>query len=401
MPRYHYTARSASGQSMSAGEDAASLPALASKLASHGAQIETVAEEPERLPNARGIPYFEIIGVYRQIGSALEAGLPLPETLQTLSRETRNPRLGALLHFLRAKIDEGLALSETMKMLPRVFPPVHTAVIRAGEESGRLEQVLSELADQAEALSNMNRRFASSLVYPTVVSLFALVLFNGAFLGIVPKFRVMFSDLGIMELPWITRLAFLLSGTLFPALSLIAIGLAIAVAVVLTYRRASSGRLWADSWKLRIPMAGQIVEKAALARFSGMMGLLLDTGIDLPRAIRLAAEGAGNRAVERLLKNVSAEVEMGDTLSEAAAKTETIPPTLAWRIGVGEETGSLPDALMRISRLYSQQVESLVTSAAAVIEPVLVLTVGFGVGLLVIGMLLPLVAVIQNLSGGS
>jgi type IV pilus assembly protein PilC len=388
-----------SGGSASGSEDAASLPALSSKLASHGAQIETAAEEPERLPNTRGIPYFEIIGIYRQMGSALDAGLPLPETLQMLSRETGNPRLGALLSFLRAKIAEGLALSEAMRLLPRVFPPVHIAVVRAGEESGRLEQVLLELADQAEALSNMNRRFASALVYPTVIALAALLLFNFVLFGIVPRFAVMFNDLGMRDLA-ITSLVLLLSHSIFPGIILIALGVLIAAGVVLTHRRASSGRLWLDSWKLRIPLAGQIVEKAALARFSGTMGLLLNAGIDLPRAIRLASEGAGNRAVEHLLKNVSAEVEMGNTLSEAAAKTETLPPTLAWRLGVGEETGSLPDALIRIGKLYTQQVESLVISAAGIIEPLLILAVGLGVGMLVIGMLLPLVSVISMLAGG-
>ena len=400
MPRYYYTARLTSGGSASGSEDAASLPALSSKLASRGAQIETAAEEPERPPNTRGIPYFEIIGIYRQMGSALDAGLPLPETLQMLSRETGNPRLGALLSFLRVKIAEGLALSEAMRLLPRVFPPVHIAVVRAGEECGRLEQVLSELADQAEALSNMNRRFASALVYPTVIALAVLLLFNFVLFGIVPRFGVMFGDLGITDLPPITRLVLLLSHSVFPGIILIALGVLIAVSVVLTQRRASSGRLWLDSWKLRIPLAGQIVEKAALARFSGTMGLLLNAGIDLPRAIRLASEGAGNRAVEHLLKNISAEVEMGITLSEAAAKTETLPPTLAWRLGVGEETGSLPDALIRIGKLYSQQVESLVISAAGIIEPLLIVTVGLGVGTLVIGMLLPLISVIQMLSGG-
>lgn len=400
MPRYSYQARYGNGEVVSEVVESASLPALAAKLASVGATIQTAQEITEPPPRLGNIPYFEVVGIYRQIASALEAGLPVPETLEMLSNESRSASVKTLMHFLRTKVSQGMQLSEAMKLAPKIFPDVHVAAIRAGEESGRLERVMSELADQSEALSNMNRKIASSLVYPVVIAFFALLLFNGGMIGIIPKFMMLYDDLGIRELPVATKLMFLLASRVAPVMVFLILAVTILGWIILTQRRAASGRLWLDSWKLRIPLVGQIVEKAALARFSGTLGVLLEAGIDLPKAIRMAAEGAGNRTVEYLLKSVSSDVELGSTLSEALGTTDTLPPTLAWRVGVGEETGSLPGAMNRMSKLYSDQVQNTAGSVAAIIEPLLIIFIGSGVMLLVVGMLMPLVAIIQSLSGG-
>ncbi|MCL5103855.1 MAG: type II secretion system F family protein [Armatimonadetes bacterium] len=400
MPRYHYTAQIGVGERVSAVAEAPNLPALAASLAAEGARIDSGREVPEKAPRIRGIPYFEIIGLYRQMASSMEAGLPLAETIEMLSNESRNVRLKSLLYFLKAKVSQGTPLSEALGAFPDIFPRVHVAAVRSGEEGDNLEKALGDLADQAEALSNMNRRFASALVYPTVIAFFALGLFSFSLMVVVPRFATLFSDLGIRDLPPITRFVIFLTSTVLPTAVPIGLGLVVFMALILTQREAASGRLWLDRWKLRIPILGQIVEKAALARFSGTLGLLLDSGVELPRAIRLASEGAGNRVIEHLLKNVCADVELGNTLSESIDRTGAMPPALAWRIGVGEESGALSDALLRMSRLQASQVESLVTSAAGILEPALIIFIGSGVAMLVVGLILPLVAIIQNLSGG-
>lgn len=400
MPRYQYTAQAGSGETSGATAEAPSLPALAARLAADGKQIKTARELREQIPRIRSVPYFDVIGIYRQVAASIGAGMPLVETLEMLSGESRNSGLKSLLYFLRTQVSTGKQLSEAMKLFPEVFPEVHAAVVRSGEESGELQKALDDLADQAEALSNMNRRFASSLVYPTVIAVAALALFNFGFFAIIPKFQVLFGDLGILDYPTFTKLLFFVARTVAPVTGMVLIGLAVMVVLISAQRKAASGRQWIDAWKLRIPVLGQIIEKAALARFSGILGLLLEAGIDLPRAVRIAAEGTGNRVVERVLKNVAVEVEKGNELGEAMGRAAAMPPTLAWRVGVGEETGSLPDALLRMSRFYAGQVDSLITSLAGLLEPVLIIVIGSGVALLVVGMFLPLVAVIQNLSGG-
>jgi len=400
MPRYHYTARAADGQEFQAIAESPSLPALAARVQASGGAVESAREIRPNVPRIRGVPYFEIIGIYRQVAASLQAGLPLAETLELLATETSNARVKSLLHFVKSQIEEGAALSEAMREFPDAFPKVHIAAVRAGEESGRLEFALAELAEQAETFSNMNRRFASSLVYPAVIAFAALGLFLFAFTFIVPKFSVLFFDLGIRDLPLATQVVLYFGARIAPIALLILAGVAVLMSVIAVQRKASTGRLWIDAWKLRLPVIGQIVEKSALARFSGTLGLLIDAGVDLPQAIRLAAEGAGNTTVEQLLKNVSADVELGNTFADSVNKLTAMPPTMAWRIGVGEETGTLPDSLLHASRLYSRQVESLVTSAAGLLEPFMIILIGSGVAMLVLGMFLPLVAVIQNLSGG-
>jgi type IV pilus assembly protein PilC len=400
MPRYSYTARTANGESIASVADAPSLPALAAALSAEGASIQSARAFHKEIPCIRGIPYFEVLGIYRQIASSIEAGMPLKETLAMLSRESRNPKLRSLLHFLEREIGEGSQLSEAMKLFPNIFPPVHLAVIRAGEESERLGPAIEELAEQAETFSNMNRRFASALVYPAVIGTFALALLNFSFAFVVPKFMGLFSDLGIRELPTITRFAFFVARWIVPATALIILAVLALVFVIALQRKAASGRLLLDSWKLRLPLVGQIVEKSALARFAGTLGLLLDAGIELPRALDMAAEGTGNGTVERILRNVSIDVERGRSLSESIDSHQAMPPTMAWRIGVGEQSGALSESLIKISKLYARQVDSLVTSLAGFMEPMLIIFVGSGVFMLVLGMFLPLVAVIQNLSGG-
>ena len=336
MPRYSYTALAANGDQTAATADAASLPALAADLAAQGANIQTAHVVEKQVPAIRGIPYFEVIGIYRQIASSIEAGMPMKETLGLLSRESRSPKLRSLLHFLEREVSEGAQLSEALKLFPDIFPPVHIAAIRAGEESERLADALDEMAEQAEMFSNMNRRFASALVYPAVIGTFALALLNFSFAFIVPKFMGLFMDLGIRELPPVTRFAFFVARWVIPSTALIIIAVLTLVCVVALQRKAASGRLLLDSWKLRLPLIGQIVEKSALARFAGTLGLLLDAGIDLPRALNMAAEGTGNGTVERILQNVSIDVERGRSLSESIDSHQAMPPTMAWQIGVGE-----------------------------------------------------------------
>lgn len=400
MPRYSYTARTAGGETVSATVEAVCLSDLAARLAAEGASVRTARELGKQSPRIRGVPYSEIISCYRQMAASMEAGLPLAETLGMLSSESRNSQLRSLLYFLHSRVSAGEPLSEAMAQFPEAFPEVHIAVVRAGEESGLLERSLSDLADQAEATHNMSRRFASSLVYPTVIALAALVLFNFVLVYIVPKFSMLYDDLGMREFPTITRLVFFIATCILPVTGLILVGLVIAISVVATQRKAASGKLWVDAWKLRLPLVGQIVEKAALARFAGMLGLLLESGIDVPRAVRLASQGTGNRTVEQLLRNAAAEVEMGHTLSESLERSSTMPPGIIWRISAGEETGSLPDALRRTSRLYAGHVDSLVTALAGLLEPAFIIAVGIGIAMLVLGMFLPLIALIQNLTYG-
>ncbi len=401
MPRYTYTARDANGQLMTATADAASLPALAADLHSRGALIETAQPMHKQVPPIRGIAYYDVLAVYRQIASAIEAGMPIKETLGMLSHEARNPKLQALLHTLETEVAEGAQLSDAMKLYPAIFPRVHIAIVKAGEESERLGTILEELADQAEAFSNMNRRFASALVYPVVVGGFALLLLNFALAFVVPGFRRLFLDMGMRDLPLATRFVFFIGRYTAPATILLILAVALLVTLIVLQRRAAGGRLLLDSWKLRIPLVGQIVEKAALARFAGTLGLLLDAGIELPRALDMAAASAGNGAIEAILRNVAIEVERGSTLSDAIDARQAMPPTMAWRIGVGEQSGALPESLIKVGKLYAGQVDSLVTALAGFIEPMLIIVVGSGVFMLVLGMLLPLVAVISNLAGGS
>jgi len=401
MPRYSYTARAANGEPIASVADATSLPALAAALSAQGTAIQTAQALQKQAPSIRGIPYFEVLAIYRQIASSIEAGMPLAETLGLLSRESRSPKLRSLLHFLEREVSEGAQLSEAMKLFPWVFPPVHIAVIRAGEESERLAAAIEELAEQAETFSNMSRRFASALVYPAVIGTFALALLNFSFAFIVPKFMGLFMDLGVRELPPITRFVFFVATWIAPATALIILAVLTLVFLIALQRKAASGRLLLDSWKLRLPLVGQIVEKSALARFAGTLGLLLDAGIELPRALDMAAEGTGNGTIERILNNVSIDVERGRTLSESIDSHQAMPPTMAWRIGVGEQSGALAESLIKISKLYARQVDSLVTSLAGFMEPMLIIFVGSGVFMLVLGMFLPLIAIIQNLSGGS
>ncbi len=400
MPRYSYTARTSAGETVAAVAEANSLPALASTLADSGVAIQSAREIRPEAPFIGGIPYFEVLGIYRQIASAIEAGLPLKESLGMLASESRNPRLRMLLQALEGKVGEGMQLSESMKLFPRVFPKVHVAVVRAGEASENLGIVLEELAERAETLANMSRRFASALVYPAIVAVAALALLNFSLLFIVPKFEGLFADLGIRGLPLATRIVFFIGKWFAPATLLVIAAAVMLIAVISTQRKAASGRLWLDAWKLRLPLVGQIIEKASLARFAGTLGVMLDAGVELPRALSMAAESTDNGTVEQILKNVSIDVERGSTLSESVDRHQAMPPAMAWRIGVGEESGALAESLTKVGNLYAMQVDSLVMSLAGFIEPLLIITVGSGVMMLVLGMFLPLVAVIQNLSGG-
>ena len=396
MPLYTYTAEAAPGEAVRDTASAEDLPDLGRRLADMGLALKSAA--PARRGAGFGkIPLLTLAAVYRQLANSLAGGLPLADTLRLTSLECANPRLRRLLSSVYMTVASGCSLAEAMSEFPNSFPPIYVELVRAGEQAGALDRTLAQIADHAEQTATLNRKVASALVYPAVVGSVALMVLFMIVVVIAPRFATLYSDLGIREFPLPTRAVLAVSRTA-PSVVLFLFGFA---AVCLIFRRAAGERMSgvADWLKARTPVVRDLMERRSAAGVLSTLSVLLSTGAPLVESMKLAARAAGSRAMAAAMALAAARVASGERLGQAVEREGVLPATAAWQIGVAEEDGTLPETLASSAAMYQGMAEQLAAEISGFIEPLLILTLGVVVGLVVVSLFLPIVAIVSLLTG--
>jgi len=328
----------------------------------------------------------------RQFATMVNSGLSMLRCLYILEEQTENKKLAAVIGQVRADVEAGISLSDSLEKHPRVFNRLYVSMIRAGEIGGILDIVLNRLATQLEKEDSIRRAVKSAMVYPIVIGTFAIIVLVGMVMFLIPIFADMYKELGDAQLPLLTRIMVGFSDLLrswWGLLILVAV-----IALVWGIRRLKNtdkGRLVWDRFKLRVPMGvGQIVRKLAIARFSRTLGTLISSGVPILQAIEITGQAAGNVVIENAMKSVQVSVKEGATITEPLEKEKVFPAMVTQMIAVGEETGSLDAMLSKIADFYEDEVNASIKSLTSVIEPILMLFVGAIVGVVVISMYLPI-----------
>ena len=381
--------------------EADSVPAALLQTQASG---DTVLRFRQEAPRASSPPVteWELATFYRQLASMLEAGVPLAQGLQVLARDTTNPGLREVCYTLYLTLVNGEPLAAGLGKFPDLFPRLHVALARAGERAGLLPITLSQTADYLEHTGRLNRRFSSALVYPAVVGTIVILLLTSYWgSGVLMRILEVYKDLGISNrLPAMTRFVISFSRAALPVALATIVTVFVLALLLRAYYRTRRGRYRLDRVKLWLPFLGEIASKGAVSRFARTLGLLLGNGVEVESALELAGEASGNDVLARAAKGAIGPVVEGAPLAESLAAPGIFPAPVTDQIATGEESGTLLTMLGSLADFYEAQTEHLTRAFSAVIEPALILILGFIVGISIVSLMLPLVQVIASLSTG-
>lgn len=405
MATFNYTIRDQSGATRTGKTEAENAEILRKRLSEEGFQVVEISQEKggTRVPSGGyGKVKLKDLSIFsRQFSTMLDAGVSLVRCLDVLQQQTNNAKLRKILVDLSARVESGESLSRSMGRHPKAFSPLVLGLIRAGEVGGVLEESLQRISHFLEKDVELRRKITSALTYPVIVLLAAtgIVIFLVSWL--VPQFASLFAELGVKDMPAPTQMLIDLSAFVTQRWWVMIISL---VVIIIAYRLFVStrmGRRVADRVKLRIPVFGGLHHKIVMARFSRTMGTLLVSGVPILQAMETVAGVVGNSVVSDAVMESRARIREGERIADPLQRSKMFPPMVVHMVGVGEESGSLDQMLTKIADFYEGEVESTIASLTAAIEPVMIVLLGFIVGFIVVSMFLPMISVIQNLSGSN
>jgi type IV pilus assembly protein PilC len=341
----------------------------------------------------------------RQFATLVASGMPMLRTLSTLEEQTQDEMISEAVAGIRADVEAGSTLEQAMSRHPQVFDRLYRAMIRSGEQSGRLDSALDQIAFQVEKNDALRRQVKSALMYPALIFSFAGVVLVTIVAFVIPVFAGIFKELseehpeeGGAGLPAPTQLCVtaseVLTGYWFVLIPAIVIG---AFAFV-QWKRTDRGREAWTKFTLRIPFKiGDVIQKVALARWSRTFSGSVSAGVPMLQAIKLTGETAGNVVIEQAMDDVYASVKKGGTLAAPIESNAIFPPMIGHMVAVGEETGQLETMMDKIADFYEAEVDAKVKALTSLLEPVMIVFVGGIVGFIVISMYLPMFSIYEKI----
>jgi len=346
-----------------------------------------------------GVKAKELAIFTRQFSVMIDAGLPLVQCLEILASQQENKTFQKVLTGTRGAVEGGSTLSAAMKQYPKVFDPLYTNMVEAGETGGILDTILQRLSSYIEKNVKLQRAVKSALVYPVGVLTIAAGVITLLLWKVVPIFATLFAGLGV-DLPLPTKIVIALSnfvGSIFGLLILV--GVAGAIFGLKVWYATPGGRMAMDTLVLKLPVLGILMRKIAVARFTRTLGTLISSGVPILEGLDITARTSGNAVIERALTKVRKALEEGKSLTEPLKESDVFPGMVTQMIAVGEQTGAMDAMLQKIADFYEEEVDAAVKDLLTALEPIMIVFLGLVVGGVVISMYLPLFSLIGKLSG--
>jgi type IV pilus assembly protein PilC len=425
MARFNYVALDARGQEASGLLEAVSSSAAISQLRQSGyfptsvieeAIISSDGKETRRRavtvagttkPRAKkGIVLFQrrkvkskILMIFtRQLATLIDSGLPLLRSLNVLAKQERNKVMKNTIDKLADSVQSGSTFSDALALHPKIFNDLYVSMIRAGEVGGVLELVLTRLSEFQEKAARIRNKIISAMVYPLIVMTMAIGILCFLMIFIVPRFEVIFHDLlGDKPLPPVTQFVIGFSGFMKNH-GLILVGIVVAIGVLYNFiGRTRGGRLAIDNLKLRMPLFGNLNRKTAISRFARTLGTLVTSGVPILQALNITRETAGNAAIARAIARVHDSVKEGESIVQPLEASKQFPPMVVSMVDVGEETGKLPEMLLKMADVYDDEVDNAVAALTSMLEPIMIVFLAIIVGTIVLALFTPLISIITGL----
>lgn len=338
----------------------------------------------------------------RQLATLIDSGLPLLRSLTVLEKQEPNPILRATVSALAENVQGGSTFSESLAQHPKIFNKLYVNMVKAGELGGVLEIVLNRLAEYQEKAQKLKNKIVSAMVYPVIVMFIAVAILVFLMIFIVPKFKEMFTNTD-SELPLISKIVFGMSefflATPFVVPNVVFAFIAFGIGVFLfnLWGKTSGGRKAIDTMKLRMPVLGDIQRKSAVSRFSRTLGTLVTSGVPILQALNITRDTAGNVVISQAIEKVHEAVKEGETIVTPLQASGVFPNMVISMVDVGEETGQLPEMLLKVADVYDDEVDNAVTALTSILEPIMIVILALIVGAVVFALFLPLIKMISTM----
>ena len=335
----------------------------------------------------------------RQLATLIEAGLPLMRSLNTLAKQERNPVMRTTMAQLATAVESGGTFSEALAQHPRIFDKLYVNMVKAGELGGVLEIVLTRLAEFQEKSQKIKGKVLAAMIYPLVVLVIASAILSFLLIFIVPKFQQIFQDaLPGQPLPSVTLFVIACSDLLVSKWYLVLGVIALTVFGYKSLASVPAGVLFLDQLALRIPVFGDLTSKTAISRFARTLGTLISSGVPILQALNITRDTAGNVVVANAINKIHDSVKEGESVVGPMESSSVFPPMVTSMVQVGEETGQLPDMLVKVADVYEAEVDNVVTGLTSILEPIMIVMLAVIVGTIVIALFMPMVGLITGMS---
>jgi len=389
-----------SGKPVKGVRDADNAKALRTALRKDGVLLTVATEGKAAEEKAkRNIKIFEFLGrpstsdvavLTRQLATLIGAGIPLFESLAALCEQVENEQLKRALTQVREQVREGTSFAKALEAHPTIFPPLYVNMVRAGEASGTLQQVLDRLTQFMESQAKLKGKVTSALAYPILMAIIGTTLVSILMVAVVPNVTTIFASMD-QALPWYTALLIAVSDFMSSYWWLLLMLLAASIYGFRRWLRTSTGRMRWDGFVLRVPIFGKVILMLSIARFARTLATLLASGVALLTAMDIVSNVLGNAALEKVVHEAISSIREGQSIAEPLRRSGRFPPIVTHMITVGEKSGQLEAMLESVSNAYDTEVENRVQILTSLLEPLIIVAMGSVVGFIAVSILMPLI----------
>ena len=339
-----------------------------------------------------GLTDKDLVVFTRQFGTMINAGLPLIQCLDILATQSENKVLRETVGDVKISVEGGSTFSDALRKHPKVFDDLYVNMIHAGEVGGLLDTILTRLAKHIEKAMKLKGQIKSAMVYPIAIMGVAVIVITVLMVWVIPIFAKMFAEMsgGKVGLPGPTQIVIDVSNFFQSYIIHIVVAIAAAIYGIKRYYKTTKGRIVIDRLLLKVPVLGDIIRKASVAKFTRTLGTLITSGVPLLEGLGICARTSGNKVIEEALLGARISISSGKTISEPLAKSQVFPKMVTHMIAVGESTGALDAMLGKIADFYEDEVDQAVAAMTSLLEPMMMVFLGTIIGFIVIAMYLPI-----------
>ena len=401
MPSYVYVAReTATGREIRSAVEATNEQAAIAALLNRNLLVVSIQEKLGRKGKTGGgrVGLADQVIFTRQLATMVDAGLAMVQSLQALADQTTNKVMRDVIKDICARVESGDSFSEALQKHPRVFNRLYVCMVAAGEKGGLLAEILARLAVYLENSARLRKKVKSAMMYPTVVTIVAILITIFLLVKVVPVFGEIFSSFGA-TLPAPTQYLINISHFVQRWILLILIAGGGGVYGWLHFIKTATGRRFWDTYRIRLPIFGAIAHKICLARFTRTLASLIRSGVPILEVMQIVSQTVGNVVMEKSIKTAAVDIERGEGIAVAIGKHPVFPTMIVRMITAGEQTGKIDNMLERVSDFLDEEIETTLSGLTALIEPILIVFLGVVVGGMVICMFLPIFKMPEIVSG--
>ncbi len=403
MPTFQYLVKDATGKNIQGAQEAPDLATIVAGLRGQGYiiirineikatsifNIKIGSEGGKMGGKSGGIKLEDLVVFSRQMATLVAAGIPLIQAIDILAEQAEKQKFRAILRNMHQEIQGGKSFSDALAKHKKIFSELFVNLVRAGESSGSLEEVLDRLATYLEKTNALQKKVKSALMYPATVSVMAFLITYGMLSFVIPKFATMFEGLNA-KLPALTVMLINLSRFLAQYWWLVFGGIGASIFGIKQAMKVPAVQLSWDAAKLRLWIFGPLILKVSISKFARTLATLVKSGVPIIQSLDIVAKSSGNRKIEVVIRALTESVKKGETLSGPLGKSKIFPPMVVRMINIGEETGELEEMLKKIADFYDSEVDAAISGLTSLIEPLIIAFLGIVIGGIVCAMFLPI-----------